>query len=166
MPGCFRQRIHLGQCPIEMVAVFNTAVMRKMIFIAGLFIYPLFLWAQPGSWKIKLNGRLLLSTTHEDETKNRRSIKTVEWEREGDLQIIYQESDLRTWKRSFLLFDETDQQHLVIDSTTYVKLDLPLLKRLFEGKKELRIYTIVAPLDPGKAVRVRRVHLFTLKLPS
>lgn len=117
------------------------------------------------SWKIKLNNKLLLATSKEDEKVNSKKVTSAEWKKNGNLEISFKESTPDVWRRSFLLYDEQDNQLLTKDSVTFSKTPLAILRKLFAGKKEIRIYTIVSPLDPNIAVRLRRVHLCTLQLP-
>lgn len=117
------------------------------------------------SWKVKLNNKLLLATSKEDEKANIKKIKSTEWKKSGYLEIHFKEAYPNTWKRSFLFFDEQDEQLLAKDNVISVKLTIASLRKLFAGKKQIRIYTIVAPLNPGIAIRIRRVHLCTLQLP-
>ena len=142
--------------------------MKRSIFILSLLIASLFGIAQPqdipDSWRVKLNKKLLLATNHEDEKTNVRKVKATEWKKNGWLEITYKESDPGFWKRFFLFNDEDDNQALRVDSVTYSKISIASLRKLFAGKKEIRIYTFVAPLDPNTAVRIRRIHLCTLRL--
>ena len=117
------------------------------------------------SWKIKLNNKQLLATSKENEKANIKKITSAELKNNGYLEISFKESSPNTWKRSFLFFDKEDNQLLAIDSITYTKIQIATLRELFAGKKEIRIYTTVSPLDPNIAVRIRRVHLCTLQLP-
>ena len=120
---------------------------------------------QIDSWKIKLNNKVLLATSKENEKANTKKISSAELKKNGFLEISFKEASPNTWKRSFLFFDKEDNQLLAIDSVTYTKTHIATLRKLFAGKKEIRIYTTVSPLDPNIAVRVRRVHLCTLQLP-
>lgn len=121
--------------------------------------------AQSDSWKIRMNNKILLATSHEDEKVNTKKITSSEWKKSGSLEIIFKEGEPNTWRRSFLFFDAEDNQLLSKDSTTRAKISLSALRKLFKGKKEIRIYTVISPLDPNIAIRIRRVHLCTLKLP-
>jgi hypothetical protein len=118
------------------------------------------------SWKIKLNDTLSLNTNQENEIKNIKKISAAEWKKNGYLEINYKESEPNNkWKRSFLFFDKEDNQLLTKNNITSLRIPVALLRKLFAGKKEIRIYTIVSPTDPNMAVRIRRVHLCTLQLP-
>ncbi len=121
--------------------------------------------AQNNSWKIKLNNKSLLSTSKEDETKNIRKISAATWKKNGFLEISFKEAEPGKWYRSFLLYDKEDNELFRKDSTTKLKIAFADLKKLLNGKKELIIYTTIAPTDPTIAIRVRRVHLCTLQFP-
>ena len=138
--------------------------MKKVISIIGLMLAVFVSNAQDGSWTIRMNTKLLFSARAENENANSIKIKSSEWRKNGFLEVSYKENDLNTWIRSFLFFDEEDNQLLNKDSTTYSKITMSSLRKAFAGKKEVRIYTIVAPVDPNIAIRIRRVHLCTLKL--
>lgn len=139
--------------------------MKKILLITSLFLSGLITHAQDGKWKIKMNGKTLIYTGTEDEKINTKKIKFTEWRKPGYLEISYLESDTSFWKRSFLFVDETDNQLFSKENTTKVKIPLSKFRKLFAGKKELRIYTVASPVNPNIAIRIRRVHLCTLKLP-
>jgi hypothetical protein len=142
--------------------------MKYTILISILLLASIFAVAQPqdipDSWKVKLNKKVLLATNHEDEKTNIRKVRRGEWKKNGSLEIAFKEAEPGVWKRFFLFNDEDDNQALRLDSVTYSKISLASLRKLFAGKKEIRIYTTVAPLDPNVAVRIRRIHLCTLRL--
>ena len=139
--------------------------MKKIILLTSLLFTTLFLSAQKGSWIIKLNNKIILSTRQEDAIKNVKKIKTTDWKKSGKLEIFFTEDEKNTWMRSFQFVDEQDNDILRKDSTLHAALSLVELRRLFAGKKKLIIYTTISPLDPGIAIRIRRVHLCTLQLP-
>ena len=122
----------------------------------------LFAVAQSGSWVIKMNSKTVLSTRQEDVVKK---ISLADWKKSGKLEIIFAEDEKNTWMRYFQLVDEFDNEILRKDSTTHAKISLAKLRKLFAGKKTIKIYTTISPLDPNIAIRIRRVHLCTLQLP-
>lgn len=138
--------------------------MKKVIALASLLFCLTAIEAQSGSWNIKLNGKLLLSTSKEDEKINCKKVKAAQWSKNGYLEINFTEDEPDTWWRSFLFYDEQDNELLRKDSTTSYKILAKELFKLFSGKKEIRIYTTIAPRDPNLAIRMRRVHLCTLRL--
>jgi hypothetical protein len=125
--------------------------------------------AEPDSWKITWNKKIILQTSKSDEAANVRKIKAGDLKKNYTLEISYKESDPKKekeWIRSFMIFDEKDAELLRKDSTRYAKISAAELKKLFGNNKKLKIYTIAIPSDPEMAarVRVRRVHLCTLQL--
>ena len=139
--------------------------MKKTILIACLLFSTLFLAAQSGSWVIRLNNKTILSTRKEDAVKNAKKIKLTDWKKSGKLEILFAEDEKNTWMRYFQLVDESDNELVRKDSTLHAKISLAVLRKAFAGKKLIKIYTTVSPLDPNIAIRMRRVHLCTLQLP-
>jgi len=138
--------------------------MKKIISIIVLLMAAVTIHAQTGSWKIKLNNKLVLATANEDEVKNVKKITVAEWKKNGKLEISFTETDPDTWYRAFRFNDEDDNELLVTDSSSIVKIPVSKLRALFKGKKKIVIYTTISPRDPNLAVRIRRVHLCTLRL--
>jgi hypothetical protein len=139
--------------------------MNKILLLLNILCSVIYADAQNNSWKIKLNTKTILSTSKEDENANTKKIKSTDWKKNGKLEIIFTEAEPGVWWRSFLFFDENDNQLLAKDSTTHAIVSMAYLRKLFAGKKEIHIYTSIAPVDPSIAIRARRVHLCTLKLP-
>jgi hypothetical protein len=117
------------------------------------------------TWKIILNNKVLLNTGNEDAEKNVVKIKAADWKKNGYLQVQYHNAENSSWLRSFTLNDERDAELIRKDSTTSLNLSLASLRKIFKGKKKIVIYTILLPPDPSMGVRIRRVHLCTLRLP-
>ena len=69
-----------------------------------------------------------------------------------------------THKYILQLTDEVNNELWKID-TTSVKLKLSLIRKLFAGRKELKIYMILNPPNDMMTIPSRIVHLVTLKLP-
>jgi hypothetical protein len=122
--------------------------------------------AQTGTWKVKMNTKTILSASNEDEVKNKKTIKLTEWKKSGNLEVVFTELEKDIWfYRHILLFDNEDNPLFQKDSTNVVKIPLKTLRKLAAGKKEIHIYTTISPKDPNLAIRIRRVHLCTLRLP-
>jgi hypothetical protein len=144
--------------------------MKKIILLLSLsFVYmlPQAQNLQSDSWKIKWNKKVILETGKSNETINTRNIKLADLKKNYVLEISYKESDpKKEWNRSFLFFDESDNELLRKDSTRNTMIAAAELKKIFGDKKKIKIYTIAVPSDPDMAarVRVRRVHLCTLEL--
>ena len=146
--------------------------MKKILLLLSLsFVYmlPQAQKAQPDSWKITWNKKVILETSKSDETANIRKIKAADLKKNYVLQITYKESDpkkIKEWNRSFMFFNESDNEISRKDSVRNWKITAAELKKLFGDKKKLKIYTIAIPSDPDLAarVRVRRIHLCTLEV--
>jgi hypothetical protein len=140
--------------------------MKKFLLLGLITMLALAVHAQD-TWTIKLNNKTII-TGKSDQKVNTKQVKRSELGKPGSLQVIYKQSPPQTgWKRSILLFDENDVELSRIDSlTAKSKITSATLKKGFEGKKEIRVYTIALPTDPAiaAAVRVRRIHLGTLEL--
>lgn len=139
--------------------------MKRFLCILTLLLATYLLPAQTGSWKIKLNGKTLLSTSTEDATANKKKLKASDWNKSGRLEVLFTENEKDTWIRSFLFYDKDDNEIVRRDSAVHAKISIKELKKLFAGKKEIIIYTTIAPVNPNIAIRMRRVHLCTLQLP-
>ncbi|MEO6613044.1 MAG: hypothetical protein ABIT05_07265 [Chitinophagaceae bacterium] len=138
--------------------------MKRILLITGLVLSGLFVSAQEGKWKIQMNGKTLFYTSTENEKVNIKKISTSEWKKAGYLEISFKEREPDMWKRSFSITDENDVPLLTIENSTKAKIPLSKLRKLFAGRKVLTIYTIIAPVNPMMAIRMRRVHLCTLQL--
>lgn len=122
--------------------------------------------AQDWKWKIKLNSKTLVSTSNEDEKVNTKKISSIEWKKNGLLELSFEPTnDNGFWIYSFQFDDEKGNQLFNADSTTKVTMPLAKLRKLFAGKKNVKIYMVQRPSNPDIMVRVRRVHLYTLMLP-
>jgi hypothetical protein len=135
-----------------------------LLFIAT--VVTLCSFAQKGKWKVCLNKKTVLETTKEDEAKNVRTISLKEWKKNGYFELSYKESDTDIWfYRHFMIVDKDETDFYRLDSTNTIKIPLAELRKKTAGKKEIFIYTTISPKDPTVAIRIRRVHLVTLKIP-
>ena len=144
--------------------------MKRFVTIFGLLITTFFTHAQlvppqrEDSWKISLNKKTVLISSESNELLNTKKIKSADWNKNGFLEINYKEADTGFWRRSFQFDDEVGNQLFSKDGSTNAKIPMSVLRKLFYGKKEVRIYTVASPLNPNIAIRIQRVHLCTLKL--
>ncbi|MBC7949742.1 MAG: hypothetical protein H7Y42_17790 [Chitinophagaceae bacterium] len=120
-------------------------------------------------WKIKWNKKTILEASSENEKANTRKLRKADLQKNYTLDIYYKEGNAKNqaeWKRSFLFFDDKDNQLLDKPEAGHVRLTSALLRKLFKNSKKIKIYTLSIPTDPDVAarVRVRRVHLATLEL--
>ena len=135
----------------------------KTLFLLLCISFSMALAAQD-SWKVTHNGKQLLKTTNEDETKNMVTIKKTDLKKTGYLSVHYQGENQQGWKRTIALIDEKDNE-LIKQNGASFKLSNQKLNTLSDGKTG-KIYTWALPTDPklAAAVRVRRIHLCTIIL--
>jgi hypothetical protein len=143
--------------------------MKNLLLLVFLGAYTMTNAQTQDSWKIKWGNKALLSASTENEKANTRSLKKTDLSKNAFLEIDYKEADPakeKKWVRSFLFFDENDNELLRKENTRNLKLSSAELTKLFGDRKKLRIYTVSLPSDPALAatVRVRRVHLCSLEL--
>jgi hypothetical protein len=138
--------------------------MKKIFFIISFLITGFFTSAQNDSWKIKLNGKLILSADREDKIANLKNIKVTEWKKPGFFEIVLKEAFPDKWLRSFQFQDEQETELLRKDSVTSFKIPGAALYKLFKNKKEIRIYTTTDPKSPMMMAPSHIVHLCTLRL--
>ena len=138
--------------------------MKQIFILLGFLLTTVIVSAQSNRWKISVNNKTIVNTSNEDEKKNTKKLNPGEWKKSGFLEIKYTETNPDTWWRSFLFYDEDDNEIIRKDSVLNYKIAVKSLIKSFPGKKEIRIYTTVSPKDPNIAIRIRRVHLCTLQL--
>jgi hypothetical protein len=137
--------------------------MKSIVTITLLLMTTLFAEAQ-NSWKISLNKITVLTSSESNEVLNTKKIKSSEWKKSGYLEVTYKETNPSNWIHSLQFSDEKDNPLLVKDSVTTVKIPLAVLRKLFTGKKQLKIYMLINPPNPMIMAPSRIVHLCTLKL--
>jgi hypothetical protein len=121
--------------------------------------------AQETSWRIVVNNKTVISSHVSDESINIKPLKSSEWKKTGYLEVNYKDQPVSNWKHSLRFTDEQGVELLVRNDTKSAKITLSSLRKLFTGKKQLKVYIVIAPPDPMMAAPVRMVHLGTLKLP-
>jgi hypothetical protein len=117
------------------------------------------------SWKITLNKKTLLISSESNELVNIKKINSTDWKKNGYLEVSYKETTPGNWLHSLQFTDELGNQLLVKDSTTTAKIPIAALRKLFKGKKQLKIYMVINPPNPMMAAPSRMLHLGTLRLP-
>jgi hypothetical protein len=134
------------------------------LFLAS-FFFSLGAVAQ-NSWKVLLNDKTVLSSSAENEEKNKVLIKKADLKKKKDFSLLYTEkNNKKNWQRVIALYDENDQE-LFQQEGTKLKMPTASLQSYFKKAKKIRIYTWALPTDPKlkAAIRIRRVHLCTLIL--
>jgi hypothetical protein len=138
--------------------------MKNLLFVAGFMLAASSLPAQ-GSWKISLNNIIMFNSSKSDEKVNIKKIKSSEWKKNGFLEVSYIETTPSNWLHSLQFADENGNPVLVKDSVTSAKIPIAALRKLFAGKKQLKIYMMINPPNPMMMAPSRMIHLGTLRLP-
>ena len=149
----------------------NPERMKNIFLLISLPLLIFSFCQQDGiSWKVTFGNKKLLTATEENQNKNIVSIRSADLDQPGRyFTLSYREmnsiSKKNGWKRSIIIFDESDNQLIKKDSTA-ISLSANELKNLFKERKKIKLFTISIPSDPSQAalVRIRRVHLCTLEL--
>src|SRR5258705_11391994 len=131
--------------------------MKSFVIIFGLLITTLFANAQD-SWKISLNKITVISSKESNELLNTKKIKSADWKKNGYLEVSYKESTPSNWLHSLQFADETGNPLLVKDSTKTAKIPIAALRKLFAGKKQIKIYMVINPSDPRMMAPSRMLH--------
>ncbi len=117
------------------------------------------------SWKVVLHKKILLTSTVVSEEKNVKSIKSSDWKKAGYLEVEFKEAPPSGWLHSLRFMDEKGNEMLVRDSVTSAKISTVTLRKLFAGKKQVKIIMMISPPNPMMMAPSRLIHLVTLKLP-
>jgi hypothetical protein len=138
--------------------------MKNFVTIFGLLITTLLASAQD-SWKISLNKITVLTSSVSNELLNTKKIKSADWKKNGYLEVSYKETTPSNWLHSLQFTDETGNPLLVKDGVTAAKIPIATLRKLYAGKKQVKIYMVINPPDPKMMAPSRMLHLGTLRLP-
>lgn len=139
----------------------------KIFLLFSLLVTSVVIQAQD-SWKVCLNGKTIFSTGTEDAEKNIISIKSSALKKRNSLVVQYKEAQKRPdWERYIAAVIDNGHEASRQKLSTF-KLKNETLLSLFKNSKLVKIYTWSLPTDPGlqAAVRVRRIHLCTLRLEN
>jgi hypothetical protein len=145
--------------------------MKKFLSVLSFMLLVSFMHSQhvppqrENNWKISLNKKTVLTSSEQNEILNTKKIKTTDWKATGFLEIVFKETTPGNWLHSFQFNDETGSPLLVKDSATSAKIPIATLRKLFAGKKEMKIYMMINPPNPMMMAPSRMLHLCTLRLP-
>lgn len=137
--------------------------MKKSFSLLFLLLLTAAVSAQQ-SWQVVLHKKTILTGKEVNEEKNIKLIRSSDWKKNGYLEVRFREEPASNWNHTFLFQDAEGNDMLRRDSTIYVKIPTSLLRKSFAGKKQVRIYMVIAPSDPMIMAPARRIHLATLKL--
>ena len=117
------------------------------------------------SWKITLDKSTLLVSNESNEITNIKKIKSADWKKKGNLDISFKEATPSDWPHSIQFTDDMGNPLLVKDNTMTAKIPLATLRKLYAGKKQMKIYMVINPPNPMMLAPSRMLHLGTFLLP-
>ncbi len=118
------------------------------------------------NWKLIHNGTSKLQAKGEAPEENIVSVRIADLNKTGALAIAYTAAEAQKgWVRTIMLVDDTDTELATFKGASYTIKNADLRSH-FKKSNTIHVYTMALPSDPKQAalVRVRRVHLATLKL--
>lgn len=118
------------------------------------------------SWKVVHNGKQKLQTTVEKPDGNVVYLNRIDLQKNGTLAIIFSDAEKQAgWTRTITMVDKGETE-LHTHTGNLFTISNANLKKLFARVSTIYVYTWTLPDDPELAarIRIRRVHLSTIKL--
>jgi hypothetical protein len=137
----------------------------KKIFVIIIFLVSAVFAEAQNKWKISLNKTTVIADSVSNELTNIKKIKSTDWNKNGFLEVVFKETTPSNWLHSLQFSDESGNPLLVKDSSMAAKIPIATLRKLFKGKKQIKIYMMINPPNPMMMAPSRMLHLGTLKLP-
>ncbi len=138
--------------------------MKRIAGILLLMISAGMIQAQ-NSWKVVLHNKVVLTASTVSEEKNVRLVKSTDWKKNGYLEVEFKEEPASGWQHTIQFLDEKDLERWSRDSVTSVKISTSILRKLYAGRKQVKIVMMISPPNPMMMAPTRLLHLATLKLP-
>ena len=138
--------------------------MKKSLILCSFILTTMWIQAQ-GKWQIILNKKPLLTTSEINDSLNTRIVKSSVWKSNGCLEVNYTEATPGNWIKSLHFIDENNNELIKRENTSHTKIKIATLRKLFSGKKSLRIYMSIDPPNPMMMAPSKMITLCILKLP-
>lgn len=138
--------------------------MKKSLILCSFILTTMWIQAQ-GKWQIILNKKPLLTTSEINDSLNTRIVKSSVWKSNGYLEVNYTEATPGNWIKSLHFIDENNNELIKRENTSHTKIKIATLRKLFSGKKSLRIYMSIDPPNPMMMAPPKMITLCILKLP-
>lgn len=133
--------------------------MKKAILFISAFLTFVFVYAQD-RWTVQLNSKTLLTAKAEDTLANVISITDI---KKGSLVVTFTPGETNSkWGRRLAVYDIADNQ-LYSKEAFSISIPAASLKKWKTGHSQIKIYTWPISKDPRIKLKVRRVHLCTIK---
>lgn len=118
------------------------------------------------SWKVKYGSTVLLQASEENSEKNVRSLSKSQFTKQLPLTVSVSDPNReKGWERFITVTG--DNVELLRKKTDNLTVSAKQLRAWLKEYKTLMFHTHSVPTDPDLAsrIRIRNVHLFTLKQP-
>jgi hypothetical protein len=111
-------------------------------------------------WMVELNSKTLLTAKTEDTTANTISVNDL---KKGSLIVTYVPGVAEGQrKRKLMVYDAGDKELYARENLSIV-IPVKTLKKWKQTSPQIKIYTIPVLGEAGATVRLRRVHLCTIR---
>jgi len=111
-------------------------------------------------WTVQLNSKTLLTANTEDTMANTIAVKDL---KKGSLIVTYVPGAVEGQrKRRIMVFDAGDRE-LYSEQTLSLVIPVKTLKKWKLTSPQIKIYTVPVLDEGGAVVRLRRVHLCTIR---
>ena len=136
--------------------------MKTVILFLFAGVFGLRCMAQTAEhWTVQLNSKTLLTANTEDTTANTISVNDL---KKGSLIVTYVPGAVEGQrKRRIMVFDANDRE-LYSEQTLSLVIPVKNLKKWKLTSPRIKIYTVPVLDEGGALVRLRRVHLCTIRL--
>ena len=133
----------------------------KQVFLFLLAVCVGFASKSQERWTIQLNSKTLLTATGEDTTRNLVKANDL---KKGSLIVTYHPGKVENErKRRIMIYDINDRE-LYAKEAHSISVPVASLKKWRLTSPQVKVYTIPVLGEEGANVRLRRVHLCTIKL--
>lgn len=133
--------------------------MKRLLFFVSMIIFAGTIQAQD-RWTVQLNSKVLLAAKTEDTTLNKVSVKNL---KKGSLIVTYTPGKATNERKRRIMVYDVNEQELYSKDAYSIAIPAASLKKWRLATPQIKIYTIPVLGAEGANVRLRRVHLCTIK---
>jgi hypothetical protein len=133
--------------------------MKTIFALAAILFCTLKSGAQE-RWTVQLNSKVLLTASTEDTAANVIALKDL---KKGSLIVTYIPGKAEGERKRRLMVYDNNESELYSKEAFSITVPVASLKKWKIASPRLKLYTILALGEAGATVRLRRVHLCTIK---
>ncbi|QEC57257.1 hypothetical protein [Flavisolibacter ginsenosidimutans] len=111
-------------------------------------------------WTVELNSKTLLTANTEDTTANTIAVKDL---KKGSLIVTYVPGAVEGQRKRRIMVFNTGDRELYSEQTLSLVIPVKTLKKWKPTSPQIKIYTVPVLDEGGAVVRLRRVHLCTIR---